>query len=452
MTSGRVEPAARIRGEIRLPGDKSIAHRALLFDALGTGEAHVSIPSPGGDVRSTAGVLTALGAVLDVATADDGIVRYRIRGGGSERGAMLPGSGGELLDHGNSGTSMRLTMGALAGRTGAARQTGDASLSGRPMERVAVPLRQMGATVSTVDGHAPVTVRGTRPLRALHHDLPVASAQVLGAVTLAALAASGRTTITAPGPTRDHTERLLSWLGAPVYRDGLTTTIDGPIGFAARDIDVPGDLSSAAFWMAAAALHPDAEVRIREVGLNPSRTAIIDVLREMGADITVTEGDPTGPEPVGDIVVRGGATIRGMRIEGARVADLIDELPLLAIVMAAADGPSELRDAGELRNKESDRVALVVDGLQAIGVDAEELHDGWRVTPLQPSTPRPTVPTVVTGGDHRIAMAFAIAAVTGIADGVIIDDPACAEVSYPTFWADLARLTDSGPFAAGGTR
>ncbi len=439
-----VGTAARIRGEVRMPGDKSIAHRALLFDALGEGEADVRIPTPGGDVRSTAGVLAVLGAVLDEDTEPGGVVRYRVRGGGTRAAACLPGSGGELLDHGNAGTGMRLSMGALAGRPAAARLTGDASLSVRPMERVAVPLRQMGATVSTVDGHAPVTIRGARPLRALHHDLPVASAQVLGAVTLASLAADGRTTIATPGPTRDHTERMLAWLGVPIVRDGFMTMVEGPVGFAARDMDVPGDISSAAFWLAAAALHPDAELRIRGVGLNPSRIGIIDVLREMGADITVTAGASTGAEPVGDLEVRGGATVRGIQIGGARVADLIDELPLLAIVMAAADGPCELRDAGELRTKESDRIALVVDGLQAIGVDAEELHDGWRVTPRGRTGGRPVDAPIVTGGDHRIAMAFAIAALTGVADGVTIDDPACAEVSYPTFWADLVRLADAG--------
>ncbi len=449
---GRVEVAARIRGELRLPGDKSIAHRALLFDALGEGEANVRIPSPGGDVRSTAGVLAALGAVLDESRDIDGLMHYRVRGGGTANAACLPGVGGELLDHGNAGTSMRLSMGALAGRVATARQTGDASLSGRPMERVASPLRAMGATVSTVDGHAPVTIRGARPLIAMHHDLPVASAQVLGAISLAALAADGRTTIATPGPTRDHTERLLSWLGAPIRRDGCTITVEGPVGFRARDIDVPGDISSAAFWLAAAALHPDAELRIRAVGLNPSRTAIIDVLREMGADITIAESDPTGPEPVGDLVVRGGATIRGIRIDGTRVADLIDELPLLAIVMAAADGPSEVRDATELRHKESDRIALVVAGLRAIGVDADELPDGWVVRPRAHRGDRPVAAPIVTHGDHRIAMAFAIAAVTGIADGVTIDDPACAEVSYPTFWTDLAQLTNAGTVPAGAFR
>ena len=289
-TPRRVGPATRIRGELRLPGDKSIAHRALLFDALGVGEADVRIPTPGGDVRSTAGVIATLGGLLGEEREPAGVVRYRIRGGGTAAAACLPGTGGELLDHGNAGTSMRLSMGALAGREAAARQTGDASLSVRPMERVAVPLRQMGATVSTVDGHAPVTIRGARPLRALHHDLPVASAQVLGAVTLAALAADGRTTITTPGPTRDHTERLLAWLGRPGPSRRLHDHRRRSGRIRARDIDVPGDISSAAFWLAAAALHPDAELRIRAVGLNPSRTAIIDVLREMGADITVTGG------------------------------------------------------------------------------------------------------------------------------------------------------------------
>ena len=319
---------------------------------------------------------------------------------------------------------------------------GDASLSQRPMERVAAPLRRMGVTITTTDGHAPIRITGARPLTPLDHELSVASAQVLGAVTLAALAADGETSITVPGPTRDHTERLLGWLGAPVTRTGSTTRIAGPAGFRARDIDVPGDISSAAFWLAAAAIHPDADLRIRAVGLNPSRMAIIEVLREMGADIMVLAADPSGPEPVGDLVVRGGAPLRGVRIDGPRTADLIDELPMLAVVMAAADGPSEVRDASELRVKESDRIALVVAGLRAIGVETEELPDGWRVTPA-PGRRRPVEALIETHGDHRIAMAFAIAAATGVAEGVVIDDPTCASVSYATFWTDLASVTDS---------
>ncbi len=452
-----VTPADRLRGELRLPGDKSIAHRALLFDALGEGEADVTIPSPGADVRSTASAIATLGGLLATERLTDGRMRYRVRGGGTRTAAMLPGDGDELLDCGNSGTSMRLLQGALAGRPRSATLVGDASLSGRPMERVAGPLRTMGVGIETTDGHAPLRLTGRRPLRAVTHELPVASAQVLGALSLAALAAEGETVIRVPGPTRDHTERLLGWLGAPLSRAGLTTHILGPAGFATRPIDVPGDISSAAFWLAAAVLHPDAELRIRDVGLNPSRLAIVDVLREMGADITVLPGDPTGPEPVGDLVVRGGAPLRAIRVEGGRTADLIDELPMLAVVMAAADGTSEVRDAAELRIKESDRVTLVVSGLRAIGVDATELPDGWRIEGGARATRsgahrnRPVGATIRTHGDHRIAMAFAIAATSGVAEGVIIDDPACASVSYPTFWSDLARIcetSDSG-IAAG---
>jgi 3-phosphoshikimate 1-carboxyvinyltransferase len=438
----RIAPAERMRGELRLPGDKSIAHRALLFDALATGEAVVTIPTPGADVRSTAGALEALGGLVGEELLSDGRRRYRVRGGGTLGSARLPGQGGEVLDCGNSGTSMRLLQGALAGRPAEATLTGDASLSLRPMERVAEPLRRMGVTVDTTDGHAPVRIRGGQGLAALQHDLPVASAQVLGAVTLAALAADGETTIMVPGPTRDHSERLLGWLGAPVTRDGLATRIVGRAGFRARDIEVPGDISSAAFWLAAGALHPDSDLRIRHVGLNPSRMGIVEVLREMGADIEVIPGDPSGPEPVGDLVVRGGAPLRGTRIAGPRTADLIDELPMLAVVMAAASGPSEVRDAAELRVKESDRVALVVAGLRSIGVDAEELPDGWRVTPAS-RRGRPVGAPIETRGDHRIAMAFAIAAATGVAEGAVIDDPACASVSYGTFWADLAAVSDS---------
>jgi 3-phosphoshikimate 1-carboxyvinyltransferase len=345
---------------------------------------------------------------------------------------------------------MRLLHGALAGRPAAATLVGDASLSSRPMERVAGPLRRMGVGIETTDGHAPIRVTGAARLEALEQQLPVASAQVLGAVSLAALAADGVTTITVPGPTRDHTERLLGWLGAPVSRDGLTTLVAGPAGFGARDIDVPGDISSAAFWLAAGALHPDAQLRIRDVGLNPSRLGIVQVLREMGADIQVLAGDPTGPEPVGDLVVRGGAPLRAIRIAGARTADLIDELPMLAVVMAVADGSSEVRDAAELRVKESDRIALVVAGLRAIGIDAQELPDGWRVTPAS-GRARPTGARIETRGDHRIAMAFAIAAASGVADGVVIDDPACAAVSYGTFWSDLGAVTGDpvAPIAAG---
>ena len=418
-------------------------------------------------MRSTAAALQALGAVIGTDAAAEGTVTIRLRGGGDAGAAKLPDGGGEMLDCGNSGTSARLLAGALAGRAGpgGSRVTlvGDASLSGRPMGRVAAPLRLMGAGVETTGGCLPMRVSGRRPLLAIDLRLPVASAQVLGAVTLAALAAGGRTTLETPGPTRDHTERLLAWLGAAVARSGNVTTIEGPAAMRAQSLAVPGDISSAAAWLVAGALHPDAEVRLVGVGLNPSRLAIVDALCEMGASIDVRpaqpadDGEAASPEPSGDMLVRGGAPLHAIRLSGPRVAELIDELPLLAVAMSAADGVSELRDAAELRVKESDRIALVVRNLRASGVVAEELPDGWRVTGnpdrvgrglLRRATganggPGPAAPVeILTAGDHRIAIAFSIGAAAGIIPAVIVDDAACADVSYPGFWDDLEMLTN----------
>jgi 3-phosphoshikimate 1-carboxyvinyltransferase len=390
-----------------------------------------------------AAALRSLGGVTDLATGADGVTVATVRGGGAPGAACLPGAGGETLDCGNAGTAMRLLAGALAGRPAPVTLIGDASLSSRPMERVATPLREVGAIVETTDGHAPLHIVGRRPLQARAHRPAVASAQVVGALTLAALAADGRTTIEVPGPTRDHTERMLGWLGAPVRREGRVTIIDGPAGYAARSLTVPGDISSAAAWLVAGALHPEAEIRLAGVGLNPSRVGIVDVLREMGADIEVTPDGREGagdeadhPEPVGTVTVRGGRQLQGITISGARVADVIDELPLIGVAMAAADGRSELRDAAELRVKESDRIALVVSHLASIGARVEERPDGWLV-----ERGRPRQAAIRTHGDHRIAMAFAIAALTGVAGTVSIDDPACAAVSYPSFWTDLETLS-----------
>lgn len=434
---GAIRRADSLVGGLRLPADKSVGHRALLFDAMAEGEAEVTMSRPGEDLLSMAGALQALGAVTSITTPGDGTTRVRLRGGGTRQAARLPGSGGETLDCGNAGTAMRLLMGALAGRPGSVTLVGDASLTARPMERVAAPLRSVGARVVTQEGHAPVLVEGRRPLVAMEHQLSVASAQVIGALTLAALAATGTTTIRVPGPTRDHTERMLAWLGAPVRREGYVTTIDGPAGFAARTIDVPGDISGAAAWLVAGALHPEAHIVIEEVGLNPSRTGIIDVLRDMGADIRVASDGPTEwcPEPVGTIVVAGGRPLKAIELSGDRVADVIDELPLLGIAMAAAEGISTVRDARELRVKESDRITLVVEGLRAVGAQVEERDDGWQVAA---GTPRDA--NIRTGGDHRIAMSFAIAALTGVAGTVELDDPDCAAVSYPTFWTDMEHL------------
>ncbi|MDQ3448449.1 MAG: 3-phosphoshikimate 1-carboxyvinyltransferase [Chloroflexota bacterium] len=461
-----VRAVGSLRGEIRVPSDKSVAHRALLFNAMASGSAEVALRRPGADVLSTVRVLHDLGTVAGV-EARDGSVRVTIRGGGEPGATQLPAGGGERLDCGNSGTTMRLLCGALAGRLSTAvggsgatstGLVGDPSLSSRPMERVAVPLRVMGAEVVTTGGHAPLRVRGNRPLRAMRHDLPVASAQVLGAITLAALAADGITTIETPAETRDHTERLLAWLGAPVHRDGTRTTVNGPAGLRAGSLSVPGDLSSAAAWLVAATLHPDAELRLPGVSLNPSRTAIVDVLREMGADIEVESGElaggrsPSSPEPEGDIVVRSVADLRAISLGGSRVASLIDELPLIAVTMAAANGVSELRDAAELRVKESDRIAQVVWHLMAMGVRAEELSDGWRITGSRRPRPVPVAPVITTRGDHRIAIAFAVAALAGVGVDASIDDPACIDVSYPGFWDDLESISGAVTAGAGAAR
>ncbi|MGM0385345.1 MAG: 3-phosphoshikimate 1-carboxyvinyltransferase [Actinomycetota bacterium] len=445
-------PTPTLRGTLHLPADKSIAHRALLFTAMGHGSATVTMHRPGADVRSTVAALATLGALTTPSTDDDGALTFSVTGGGRPDRAALPGTDPVTLDCGNSGTLMRLLTGATTTRAGRTILTGDASLSNRPMERVAVPLRAMGARVATSDGHAPVVVDGGAPLSARAHALPVASAQVLGAIALAAVGADGTTTITTPGPTRDHTERLLGFLGAPVERTGHTTTIiTGPAGWGCRDIAVPADPSAAAFWLVAGAIHPDADLTLVDVGLNPTRTGVIRILERMGARIEVTPAATVGPEPAGTLRVRTGPRLTAVDLAASDVADVIDELPVLAIAMAAASGTSTVRDATELRVKESDRIALTVAGLRRIGVDAEELPDGWRITgtPVRTastrsptSTTSPTRTVVTTAADHRIAMAFTVADLAGVGTmDCDVDDLECADVSYPGFLDDIGAIT-----------
>jgi 3-phosphoshikimate 1-carboxyvinyltransferase len=422
-----IRPAERLRGRLRLPSDKSIAHRALIANALADGEADVRLNRPGLDVRSTINALRGLG--VQIATLDGEPVVAHIPGGG-----WIPPE--QPLDCGNSGTTMRLLAGALAGRPLIATLDGDASLRRRPMERVAAPLRAMGAQVEAQEGHAPVRIRGRASLTALEHQLPVPSAQLLGAIAFAALSADGATVIKCPAAVRDHTERLLAWMGAEIGRDEWSTTLRGPTRLTARSLEVPGDTSSAAAWLVAAAIHPDAEVRLEGVCLNPTRMAIVEVLRAMGAAIEVRETAVDGPELVGEMLIRGGGKLRAVQLGADDVPRLIDELPLLAMAMAAADGTSELRGAGELRVKESDRIATVVAGLAAIGAHVEELPDGWRVRRGEPCDA-----SITTHGDHRIAIAFAVAAATGLAASVHLDDTDCVAVSYPGFFEDLAGLT-----------
>lgn len=426
---GAIRMPVRLHGRLELPSDKSIVHRALIVNALSGGPATVTLRSPGHDVLSTVECLRALG--VRIGEAREGRATRFTLSGRPDRDAVL--------DCGNSGTTMRLLAGALAGLPLRTTLHGDASLSARPMERVATLLRATGAEATTTDGHAPMTVVGRSELRAVHHDLPVASAQLLGAAALAAMAARGATRISTPATVRDHTQRMLSAAGVHVERAGSTTTVVGPARPRPLSMVVPGDFSAAAPWLVAAAVHPDADVTLAGVGLNPTRTALLSVLRRMGADVTVRPGNGQGPEPVGELRVRGGAQLRAVRIGGAEVAALIDELPLLGIAMAAATGTSELRDAAELRVKESDRIGAVVAGLAAIGAEVTELPDGWRVASGRAAAAG-GLARVVTHGDHRIAIAFAVAALAGIASGVELDDPGCVAVSYPDFWSDLEEL------------
>jgi len=423
-----IGPAARLRGWLELPSDKSIGHRALIVNALSGGPATVTLRAPGRDLLSTVACLRSLG--VSVYEQTDGDVSRFTLSGAPSRDA--------LLDCGNSGTTMRLLAGAVAGLPLRVTLDGDDSLRARPMERVAVLLRAAGATVTTADGHAPMTVDGRAGLIPVTHRLPVASAQLLGSASLAALSADGTTRIESPASTRDHTERMLSTAGVAIRREGLVTTVSGPARPNALSLTVPGDISSAAPWLVAGAIHSNADITLSGVGLNPTRTALADVLRRMGAQVEMTVTDASGPEPIGDIQVRGGRPLRAVTIHGDEVAGLIDELPLIGIAMAAADGESELRGASELRIKESDRISAMVAGLEAVGATVEELPDGWRVRRGQPREAR-----VATHGDHRIAIAFAVAALTGVASAVELDDPDCVAVSYPGFWDDLASVASA---------
>ena len=425
--TARVAPAARLRGRLRMPADKSIAHRALIVGALSGGPTTVTIHSPGDDVRSTIACLRALGVGVDVDVDVEGTDERYVISGRPSRDATL--------DCGNSGTTMRLLAGAIAGLPLRVTLDGDASLRARPMERVAALLRAAGAEVMTTDGHAPMTVVGRESLAATQHRLPVASAQLLAATALAGLSAEGQTVITAPGPTRNHTERMLAWTGVPIRREGLVTSLNGPATPRPFELTVPGDPSSAAAWLVAGAVHADAEVVLEGVGINPTRLAIVELLRQMGADIEISATDEAGPELVGTIHVRGGRRLQSVSVGDGEVSELIDELPLIAVAMASCEGESEVRGAAELRVKESDRISAVVAGLASIGAQVTELPDGWRVAKGEARDAR-----VETHGDHRIAIAFAIAAASGVAASVELDDPACVSVSYPGFWDDLAEV------------
>ncbi len=413
-----------MRGEIRVPGDKSISHRALLFGALAEGETVITGFLDSEDTHATAGCLRAMGV-----TIDDGDP-VRVHGVGLH-GLRAPT---DTLWTGNSGTTTRLLMGILAGQPFTATLAGDASLGRRPMDRVAVPLRQMGAEVTGQGPRCtpPVTVHGGA-LHGIAYASPVASAQVKSAVLLAGLYAEGTTSVTEPQKSRDHTERMLRGFGIDVAEDGLTVRVQGGGTLRGGAVAVPGDISAAAFFLVAAAIVPGAEVTVRGVGVNPTRAGILDVLRAMGADLTLSNAREQTGEPVADLTVRHGA-LHGTEIGGGLIPRLIDELPVLAVAAACAQGTTVIRDARELRVKESDRIATVSRFLRDMGAEVEEHEDGMTIHgghPLHGAV-------VESDGDHRIAMSAAVAAL--VAGATEIRGADAIATSFPTFTALLRGL------------
>ncbi|HEY2849129.1 MAG TPA: 3-phosphoshikimate 1-carboxyvinyltransferase [Gemmatimonadaceae bacterium] len=420
----------RVDGELRVPGDKSISHRALMLAALGKGESRVCGLLCSADVLSTAGVLRALGATIpDVTPSEFSVRGVGLRGLRESRGD---------LDCGNSGTTARLMSGVLAAIPFDSRVTGDASLSKRPMRRVAKPLEAMGAkfdfSASARGDGLPMTVHGGL-LRGVTWFSETASAQVKSAILLAGVVADVPVEVHEPAATRDHSERMLRARGVDVRTEGTVVTLLPAGRLDAADTSVPGDPSSAAFFAALAAMAREGTLSIGNVCVNPSRTGAFRVLADMGALIAYEDAHDAGGEPVARLVVSP-RLLRGVTIEPEIVPSLIDELPMIACVAARAEGETRVTGAAELRVKESDRIAVMVQNLKAVGADAEELPDGFVVR----GSDRPYRGRIQTHGDHRIAMAFGV---LGALDGnsIEVDDRDCVGVSYPGFWSDLARVT-----------
>ncbi|MGI8508629.1 MAG: 3-phosphoshikimate 1-carboxyvinyltransferase [Gemmatimonadaceae bacterium] len=415
------------RGTVRVPGDKSISHRALMLAALGEGVSTVRGILQSADVRSTARVLQALGARIEVQGAD-AVVHGR-----GIRGLLKPPT---ELECGNSGTTTRLMAGVVAGHPFSATFVGDASLSARPMRRVAEPLELMGAQFQFGAGDGlPMTITGTS-LQSIGFSTRTASAQIKSAILLAALVAQVPVTVSEPRHSRDHTERMLAARGVDLMVDGNTLALGVAKHLPALDVDVPGDPSAAAFFIALAAMSEGGAIDLPDVCLNPTRTGFIRVVQRMGAVVTQHDVREQGGEPVGTVRATGSSTLMGITVGPGDVPSLIDELPMLACLAARATGDTLISGAEELRFKESDRIAAVVANLRAIGVDAEERRDGMRIT----GSDKPLHGQVDPLGDHRLAMAFGVlGAVPG--NDLQILGPECVEVSYPNFWADLARVT-----------
>ena len=417
----RVEPAGTLVGHIAVPGDKSISHRAVLIGALADGETHVRGLGRSADTQSTVDAVRSLGVQVDDVAGDELVVH-----GVGLRGLHAPDA---PIDAGNAGTLMRLLPGILAGQEGRFELTGDESLRSRPMDRVAEPLKRMGARIETTNGKPPVTVVGTDGLKGIEYVLPMASAQVKSAILLAGLNANGTTTVVEPAPTRDHTELMLQAAGARVHRRPVSVSIEpaGPLHLP--EVTVPGDFSAAAPFVVGATLIAGSEVTIHDVGLNPRRTGLLDVLERMGARVIVFNRRKVGGELIGDLEVHS-AELTATDVMEEEVPRLVDELPLFALAAGVARGVSHVTGAAELRLKESDRIETVTEGLKTMGVRIQSRDDGFEVRGVPT---RPTGGRMPSDGDHRIAM---LGAVTGVVsrDGVEIEGAEAVAISFPGFF------------------
>jgi len=425
----RLAPAHSIKGNLRLPGDKSISHRAALIAGLASNSSEISNFSTARDCASTISCLRELGISIE------------------EKGGKLFFAGGQNLtspdkplDCGNSGSTLRILTGVLAGHDLTAELVGDESLSSRPMRRIIEPLELMGAKIESTEGKAPLKIRGSKKLTPIEYKLPIASAQVKSAILFAGLNAEGRTTVIETSQSRDHTERLFNGFGVPVTTNSdLSVSVEGPARFTGGSITVPGDVSSAAYFVAAAMLLRGSELTIEDVGLNPTRAAFLSVLSSWGGDLSTGDVQTERNEPYGTINVRGGITRtadeEARTLRQSMIPSLIDELPLLAVVGSQISGGIQIRDAGELRLKESDRLAATAGNLRAMGAEVEEFEDGLFVS----GPTRLRGARIDSHDDHRIAMAFSIAAL--IADGETeIDGSECVAISFPEFYGLLHSL------------
>jgi 3-phosphoshikimate 1-carboxyvinyltransferase len=425
----RVEPVPALVGHVAVPGDKSISHRAVLLGAVCEGETRISGFGRSRDTEATIAAVRALGAEVEEHDVDTLTVR-----GVGLRGLRTPDA---PIDAGNAGTLMRLLPGLLAGQSGRFELVGDESLSARPMERIAEPLRRMGALVETTDGHAPLVVEGGT-LQAIDYELPVPSAQVKSAVLLAGLLADGETTVVEPLPTRDHTERLLERAGASVTRRPQSVSVRGADRLVLDEVEIPGDFSSAAPLLVAAAIVPGSQLTVHGVGLNPRRTGLLDVLGRMGARISIYNRRSVGGEPAGDVEIRSSELV-GATVTAAEVPALVDELPVFALAAAHAHGDSVVRGAGELRLKETDRIDAVSEELRRLGGHVRATKDGFRIR---------GVPARLRGGifdsrgDHRLAMLGAAAGVSS-REGVELRGAEAVESSFPGFFQVLDQLTST---------